>query len=62
MPYVLGHVYAFNIPVNREIKTEANSKSVPIIECNVIYKLIDTLKEELSKKMPPRETEDIIGK
>lgn len=39
----------------------AKEKGVPIKEHNVIYRLIDALKEEISDSLPLREEEEILG-
>ncbi|KAM7363658.1 mitochondrial translation initiation factor 2 isoform 2-T2 [Cochliomyia hominivorax] len=49
-------IYAFS--VETPVKITSN---VSIRVCNIIYRLIDDLKEEISKKLPPLEVEDILG-
>lgn len=56
-----GTVYGFNVGMNKSIQQMANKKSIPVKLHKVIYKLIDDLKEELSKKLPPTVKENLIG-
>lgn len=51
-----GIIYAFS--VNAPLK---QPKNVIIREYNIIYRLIDDLKEEISKKLAPIEVEEILG-
>lgn len=44
------------------IKDLAKSKNVEIRLFNIIYRLIDDLKEELSKALPLLPEEEILGK
>lgn len=48
-----GIVYAFNVKTPSNVKKTAQSKGVPIKNFNVIYKLVDDLKDEISKRLPP---------
>ncbi|XP_055373624.1 translation initiation factor IF-2, mitochondrial isoform X2 [Condylostylus longicornis] len=49
-------IYAFSV------KRPSNvPKDVVIKEYNIIYRLIDDLKEEISKKLQPVEVEDLVG-
>ncbi|XP_061166347.1 translation initiation factor IF-2, mitochondrial-like [Saccostrea echinata] len=54
-------IFSFNVPVPEEIKLEAKKKNIIIKENNVIYKLIDDLKDSANERIPPIEEEDIIG-
>ncbi|XP_075223031.1 mitochondrial translation initiation factor 2 isoform X2 [Lycorma delicatula] len=54
-------IYAFNVNTLPEAKELAMQKGTPIHNHNVIYKLIDDLKEEINKKLPLIDEEEIIG-
>lgn len=56
-----GFVFGFNVSVSRSVQQIALKKGVPLKLHSVIYKLIDDLKEELSQKLPPLTTENILG-
>uniref|UniRef100_UPI003AAF0B69 translation initiation factor IF-2, mitochondrial n=1 Tax=Centroberyx gerrardi TaxID=166262 RepID=UPI003AAF0B69 len=56
-----GSIYGFNVAANKSIQQLASRKGVPLKLHNVIYKLIDDLKDELSGKLPAMVTENIIG-
>lgn len=56
-----GSVYGFNVSVSRSVQQMALKKGVPLKLHSVIYKLIDELKEELSQKLPPLTSENILG-
>ena len=57
-----GIVYAYNIPVTDQIRKTASYIGVTVREFNVVYALIDDLKDELSSKMPLSDAEDVVGK
>ena len=59
--YFVGIIYAFNTKVPPNVATLASAKNVPIKEHNVIYKLIDDLRDELTERLEPLEEEVIIG-
>ncbi|XP_061579239.1 translation initiation factor IF-2, mitochondrial [Cololabis saira] len=56
-----GSIYGFNVAVNRSMEQVAAKKGVPLRLHTIIYKLIDQLKEELSSKLPPLVSENILG-
>ncbi|MBN3278666.1 IF2M factor, partial [Polyodon spathula] len=56
-----GVVYGFNVDANKAIQQAAVKKGVQIKLHNIIYKLIDDLKEELSSKLPPTVAENVVG-
>lgn len=49
-------IYAFSVDTPVKV-----SGTVSIRACNIIYRLIDDLKSEISSKLPPLEVEDILG-
>lgn len=57
-----GIVYTFNAKVSDDIRKKATLSGVLIKEFNVIYKLIDDLKEELGQRVPPVDVEHLVGK
>ena len=59
--YFVGIIYAFNTKVSSNVAALANEKNVPIKEHNVIYKLIDDLRDELTERLEPVEEEVVIG-
>ncbi|KAK5936394.1 hypothetical protein CgunFtcFv8_027761 [Champsocephalus gunnari] len=56
-----GSVYGFNVAASKSIVQLAEKLCVPLRLHNIIYKLIDELKDELSSKLPPLKTEKIVG-
>ncbi|XP_076045082.1 mitochondrial translation initiation factor 2 [Oratosquilla oratoria] len=56
-----GSVYTFNVNTPEPIQKLARKEEVGIKENNIIYKLIDDLKEEISSKLPKKDVEEIIG-
>lgn len=44
-----------------QIKQQATENSVPVKHYNVIYKLIDALKEDINERLPPKQVEDVVG-
>lgn len=56
-----GSIYGFNVTASRSIEQLAARNGVPLRLHSIIYKLVDQLKEELSGKLPPLISENIIG-
>ncbi|XP_040041426.1 translation initiation factor IF-2, mitochondrial [Gasterosteus aculeatus] len=56
-----GSIYGFNVAASRSIQQLAAKRGVPLRLHSIIYKLIDELKEELSSKLPPLRSENIVG-
>ena len=54
-------VYAFNTKINAAVRQLAESSNVRIKEHNIIYRLIDDMKEEINKQLPKTEGEEVIG-
>ncbi|XP_034534174.1 translation initiation factor IF-2, mitochondrial [Notolabrus celidotus] len=56
-----GSIYGFNVAASRAMEQLAAQRGVPLRLHNIIYKLIDALKEELSSKLPPLVSESVVG-
>lgn len=56
-----GTIYGFNVGANKSVQEMAAKKNIPLKMHNVIYHLIDDLKEELGSKLPAATEENIIG-
>ncbi|CAB3375148.1 Hypothetical predicted protein [Cloeon dipterum] len=54
-------VYTFNLDTPKKTKDLAKQKSVLVKPHNVIYKLVDDIKDEISKMLPLKKVEDVIG-
>jgi len=54
-------IYPFNVGVMKNLQQEANKKKILIRPYNVIYKLIEDVKKEINKKLPPVDAEEVIG-
>lgn len=54
-------VYTFNTECSPQMAVEAKKKNISIKRHNIIYKLIDDLKEEINKRIPITKTEEIVG-
>lgn len=54
-------IYAFNVDVPPNLKKSIEESNVVIKHFNVIYKLIDDIKEEINSRLPVKETEEILG-
>lgn len=52
-------IYAFSVKSPAKVSLP---KNVKINEVNIIYRLVDNLKEEINAKIPPLDVEEIIGK
>lgn len=56
-----GVIYAFNTNCAPLVDAELEKTGVPLKHHNVIYKLIDDVKEEINKRLPPKEVEEVLG-
>lgn len=57
-----GSIYGFNVVASKAVQQLAAKHGVPLHLHAVIYKLIDALKNELSTKLPPLTSENVLGK
>jgi len=55
-------IYCFNIQVPDRVKELAESHKISVRSHNVIYKLVDDLKKEISSRLPLKDVEDVLGK
>lgn len=55
-------IYAFNTGILKDAEDKARQNGITIKKHNVIYKLIDDLKEEMEKILPTVEVEERLGK
>ncbi|KAF5280326.1 hypothetical protein FQR65_LT03135 [Abscondita terminalis] len=56
-----GVIYAFNVACSTNIQEKANSEGVTVKHHNIIYKLVDSIKQDINELLPPREVDEIIG-
>lgn len=61
MFYLPGVIFGFSVKANESIKQLAAKKGIKIKIHNIIYKLVDDLKEELNSRLPPSVVENTIG-
>lgn len=45
----------------KDLQQEVNKKKISIRPYNVIYKLIDDIKQEINKRLPMIDAEEVIG-
>ncbi|KAL2866754.1 translation initiation factor 2 [Aspergillus lucknowensis] len=56
-----GPIINFNMPIDPAMLRMAESKGVTIMDHNVIYKLVDEVKDLLSELLPPNVTHRVTG-
>ncbi|RJE26276.1 hypothetical protein PHISCL_01345 [Aspergillus sclerotialis] len=56
-----GHLISFNQPIDPGITRMAEKRGVNIMDHNVIYKLIDDVKDALSEHLPPSVSHRVTG-
>ena len=56
-----GHLINFNTAVEPNISRLAEEAKVSILDHNIIYRLVDDVKAELSKHLPPLVTQRVLG-
>ncbi|KAK2580312.1 hypothetical protein KPH14_012549 [Odynerus spinipes] len=54
-------IYRFNVNIPSNIQETIKEKDIPVRPYNVIYKLIDDIKNEINLKLPLADSEEIIG-
>lgn len=54
-------IYAFNVDCPTPLVVEAKNKNIGLKKHNIIYKLVDDVKDEISARIPKRQEEEIIG-
>ncbi|XP_076284203.1 mitochondrial translation initiation factor 2 isoform X2 [Lasioglossum baleicum] len=55
-------IYRFNVNISRGIEDDATKKEVRIRNYNVIYKLVDDVKQEINNILPEVDVEEVLGK
>ncbi|NWI95800.1 IF2M factor, partial [Pitta sordida] len=56
-----GVIYGFSVNANASVKKLADKKGIKIKLHNIIYKLVEDLKEELTSRLPPALVETTVG-
>uniref|UniRef100_A0A8C2XPA4 Translation initiation factor IF-2, mitochondrial n=1 Tax=Cyclopterus lumpus TaxID=8103 RepID=A0A8C2XPA4_CYCLU len=56
-----GSIYGFNVAASKSVQQLAAKRGVSLRLHSVIYKLIDELKDELSSRLPPLHSENVVG-
>ncbi|NXT64941.1 IF2M factor, partial [Chaetops frenatus] len=56
-----GVIFGFSVKANASIKKLADKKGIKIKLHNIIYKLIEDLKDELNSRLPPAVVETTVG-
>ncbi|KAI0223177.1 Translation initiation factor IF-2, mitochondrial [Lamellibrachia satsuma] len=56
-----GIVYGFNVDCPETVRKLARSKKVSLRAHNIIYKLMDDIREELTSRLPPKIVEEVVG-
>ncbi|KAF2170710.1 hypothetical protein M409DRAFT_64339 [Zasmidium cellare ATCC 36951] len=56
-----GHIIAFNLPDDPDMKALAEYRGVKILENNIIYRVLDDVKAVLENKLPPIVTQRVLG-
>ncbi|XP_006616504.1 translation initiation factor IF-2, mitochondrial [Apis dorsata] len=54
-------IYGFNVNATKQIKDEANKRDISLRFYNIVYKLIDNIKEEIYNILPEVDVEEILG-
>ena len=59
--FIGAHVIGFNIELAKELKTLQTNLKVPVFTHNIVYSIIDYVKEELEMKLDPNYEERVVG-
>lgn len=56
-----AHIISFNTVIDPQMSRSAESAGVPIINQNIIYRLIEDVKAKLSGQLAPKKTQRVLG-
>ena len=56
-----GIIYSFNVPVLPAVAQQAKAAGIPIKKHNIIYRLIDDVKEEINARLPAKKVAEVLG-
>ncbi|KAI9707660.1 MAG: hypothetical protein M1836_000621 [Candelina mexicana] len=56
-----GQIVSFNMPVDPNISRLAEASDVPLVDQNIIYRLVDDVKARLSDMLTPTVTQRVVG-
>nr|XP_046233681.1 translation initiation factor IF-2, mitochondrial [Scatophagus argus] len=56
-----GSIYGFSVGASKSMQQLASRRGIPLRLHNVIYKLMEDLKDELSSRLPPLVSENVVG-
>ncbi|KAJ3091365.1 hypothetical protein HK102_000823 [Quaeritorhiza haematococci] len=54
-------ILAFNVPTDKKTVAQARRNAVPIVSHNIIYHLLDSIKELMSELLPPEQIQETKG-
>ena len=58
---ISGIIYGFNVSATTGALKVARAKDVDIREHNIIYKMVDDMRQELTQRIQPEEVEKELG-
>ncbi|KAF2716208.1 P-loop containing nucleoside triphosphate hydrolase protein [Polychaeton citri CBS 116435] len=56
-----GHIISFNLPTDEGMNARAEARGVKIFSHNIIYRVLDDVKEVLESVLPPIITQRVLG-
>lgn len=56
-----AHIYGFNVSISEKLKQLCKSTEVDYVLTNIIYRLVETLKKDIEKKLPHNDEEEVTG-
>ena len=56
-----AEIICFNAKVGNEIRALIDQRKLKVIESNIIYRLLEAIKDELTAKLPPKIVDEPIG-
>jgi translation initiation factor IF-2 len=56
-----GHIINFNTTIPNHVAKLAEEKGVRILDSNIIYRVVENVKDVLSEKLPPKVTQKVTG-
>lgn len=56
-----GTIYAFNVATHDRVSSLAKQHNVPIVNFNIIYRLLSHLQLQLNQQLPPAIVEQVVG-
>jgi translation initiation factor IF-2 len=56
-----AYIYGFNVKISDEFKAQCKKLGLEFRLSNVIYRLVESMKSDISQRLPPKAEEELLG-